>query len=299
MKTKALVSVITVNYNQPEMTRELITSLHKQTYRHLEIIVVENGSPTRAVNPYEASFQNVRIICSSRNLGFAGGNNLGIAQAKGDYLFFINNDTVLQAQAIEKLLEVFEQSPQTGAVSPKIMYYDAPELIQYAGFTPICRYTGRNQLIGAMEEDRGQHDKARTTAFAHGAAMMISRRVLNKVGPMPESFFLYYEEMDWCEQIRRQGFQIMYEPGAVIYHKESLAVGQDSPLKTYYMSRNRLLFMRRNVRGRHLLIFLVFYLTVASTKFLLSRIFNGQWKHVKAYCKGLFWHVRLAKHHMK
>jgi GT2 family glycosyltransferase len=104
----------------------------------------------------------------------------------------------------------------------------------------------RNRSIGFGEEDHGQYDTAHPTPYAHGAAMMVKREVVEKAGLMPEYYFLYYEELDWSMMIRRAGFEIWYEPTSTIYHKESQSTGQKSPLRTYYITRNRLLFVKRN-----------------------------------------------------
>src|SRR5690606_29058437 len=107
----------------------------------------------------------------------------------------------------------------------------------------------RNTGIGGMDDDVGQYDQVTTeTGYCHGAAMICRRSDLEKVGLMAENFFLYYEELDWCEKFRRAGFRIGFTGKAKIYHKESMSVGKESRLKTYYMVRNRWLFIRRNTK---------------------------------------------------
>lgn len=279
MKTKKpLVSIITVNFHQAAVTVDLLHSIEKNSYKNVEVIVVDNGSLEDCSAVFRKAYPSVKNLVSAENLGFAGGNNLGIAAATGDYLFFINNDTILTDGLIESLLSRFSIDSDIGAVSPKIRYYDNPNVIQYAGFTEMNSLTGRNVAIGKNETDKGQHDTAYATAYAHGAAMMVSREVIDYVGDMPEDFFLYYEELDWCAQIRRAGFSIWYEPAGLIYHKESAAVGKMSPLKIYYITRNRLLFMRRNVSGWRLATFLTYFYSITvpvkSVSFLLRQQFS-------------------------
>lgn len=257
-----LVSIITVNFRQPHVTVALLESIVQNSYKKVEVILVDNGSLADFSVLFKKAYPSVKIIISAENLGFAGGNNVGIAKAAGDFLFFVNNDTILTDGLIEGLLSRFAKNPQIGVVSPKIRYYDKPDTIQYAGFTEIHAITGRNIAIGKNEIDNGQHDVAYSTAYAHGAAMMVSRKVIEKVGFMPEEFFLYYEELDWCAHIRRAGFSIWYEPEGLIYHKESASVGKMNALKTYYLTRNRLLFMRRNVKGWRLASFLTYFYAV-------------------------------------
>lgn len=272
-----LVSIITVNYRQAAVTVALLDSIVENSYKNVEVIVVDNGSLEDCTDLFKKAYPSVKLIVCSENLGFAGGNNLGIAEASGDYLFFVNNDTVLTNRLIEGLLSRFAINSNIGVVSPKIRYFDNPNTIQYAGFTEMNPITGRNEAIGKNEIDNGQHDTARPTAYAHGAAMMLSRKVIDTVGSMPEDFFLYYEELDWCAQICRAGFTIWYEPASLIYHKESASVGKMSPLKIHYLTRNRLLFMRRNIKGWRFAAFLTYFYSVTfplkSVSFLLKQEF--------------------------
>ncbi len=264
MKTQnPLVSIITVNYRQAAVTCALLDSIYSNTYKNVEIIVVDNGSQHDYTHEFQKHTPSVKTLISTENLGFAGGNNLGIKEATGDFLFFVNNDTVFTEGLIENLLARFSEKETIGAVSPKIRYYATPNIIQYAGFTEMGKLTGRNETIGKNETDKGQHDTACATPYAHGAAMMVRKEAIEKAGEMPEQFFLYYEELDWCCRIRQAGFEIWYEPSALIYHKESASVGKLSPLKVYYQNRNRLLFMKRNTQSLpYLSLFLTYFYAI-------------------------------------
>lgn len=279
------VSIVTVNFRQAAVTCDLLHSIAKLSYPKLETFVVDNGSLEDCSAQFKAQLPDVQVIVSKENLGFAGGNNLAIAKAKGDFVFLVNNDTVLSDGLIEALIARCQQ-PGVGAASPKIKYFDTPNIIQYAGFTPVNPLTGRNQAIGQGEVDEGQHDKARAVPYGHGAALMLRREVIEKIGLMPENFFLYYEELDWCEQIRRAGYQIWYEPASFILHKESISTGKASPLKTFYLTRNRLFFMRRNYFGWKLAAFLLFFCTVSLPIHISKQITQGKYDILKAFLKG-------------
>jgi len=246
-----VLSIITINYNGLKDTCDLMDSLPLED-TSLEVIVVDNASKHNEAVQIEQRYPHVKVIHSDRNLGFAGGNNLGIQVALGKYLFFINNDTVFRDKRLEvrgeidSLIQRLESSEEIGMVCPKIRFTWDHHPIQFAGYTPLSRITVRNQAIGCGEADYGQYDTAHPTPYAHGAAMMVKREAIEKAGMMPECYFLYYEELDWSLMIRRAGYTIWYEPACTIYHKESQATGQDSPLRTYYLTRNRLLFVRRN-----------------------------------------------------
>lgn len=284
------ISIITVNYNQTQATCEFLESTRKLTYPEFEVIVVDNGS-TENPKVISERYPEVNLIISEKNLGFAGGNNLGIKAAQGDYLFFVNNDTLLTPSVLESMIKRFEKDDDIGLISPKIKLHQHPEIIQYAGSTEINPLTGRNKTIGKYEKDEGQYNVARITHYGHGAAMMIKREVLKISGRMPEEFFLYYEEMDWCEQIKKAGYKIYYEPEALIYHKESLTVGKMSPLKTYYMTRNRILFMRRNMSLSNFFIFIVFFILFTVPKSILIYLIKRRKDLLKAFIQGACWHI--------
>ena len=247
------VSIITINYNGLADTCALLDTI---TFSDtMEVIVVDNASYNDEAGEIEKRYPTVQVIRSNRNLGFAGGNNLGIKAAKGRYIFLINNDTIFKGEKsevriqIQSLINRLESSQRIGAVCPKIRFAWDSHPIQFAGFTPLSSITLRNRSIGNGEEDRGQYDTAHPTPYAHGAAMMLKREAINKTGLMPECYFLYYEELDWSMMLTRAGYDIWYEPACTIYHKESKTTGQNSPLKTYYLTRNRLLLVRRNILG--------------------------------------------------
>jgi GT2 family glycosyltransferase len=289
MAAKPLVSIITINYNTTSLTVDLLQSIGYLTYPNIEIIVVDNASKENPVEALQRAYPDVRIILSKENLGFAGGNNLGIKAATGDFLFFVNNDTVLTPTILEGLVEIFDTYPDAGAVSPKFHYYQSPGTIEFAGYEEVNIFSGRNTMVGCKKKDYGQYDKPGVTHYAHGGGMMVPASVIAEVGPMPEVYFLYYEEFDWCEQIKRKGYQIYYQPKSLIYHKESMTVGKHSTLKTFYLNRNRILFMRRNVKGWPLVVFTLYFTLFTVPKNTLKYLYNNESNHLKAFWKGLAW----------
>jgi GT2 family glycosyltransferase len=282
---KPLISVITINYNGLEHTRGMLASFRKISYPNVEIIVVDNASKEDPSILLE-EFPEIILVKNPKNEGFAGGNNRGIEVAKGSYFFLINNDTEVSPNVMEGLLERADSSERVGMVCPKINYFDDPSIVQYAGFTNISLITGRGKGIGYLEKDQGQYQEPRITHLAHGAAMFIPRKVVEHVGMMAELYFLYYEEMDYCERIKKAGYEIWYEPSASILHKESMSVGKNSLLKTFYMSRNRWIYLRRNVEWPIFLFTSLYYFFVAIPKNFISHLFKGEFDHAQAYLKG-------------
>jgi len=279
------LSIITVNYNGLKDTCALIDSIPFN--EDMEVIVVDNGSQEDEANILQDLYPAIKTIHSDKNLGFAGGNNLGIKAARGRYLYLVNNDTIFKDFNPQVLIQRLESSQIIGGVCPKIRFAWDNNPIQYAGYTPLSPITIRNKAIGFGEEDKGQYDTPHQTPYAHGAAMMLKREVIDKVGLMPECFFLYYEELDWSMMITRAGYEIWYEPASTIYHKESQSTGQNSPLRTYYITRNRLLLVKRNYSGlkRHLAY--VYLQIVVATRDILKYTIKGQIDLLKATIKGL------------
>ena len=255
----------------------------------IEVIVVDNASANDEATLIAQRYPQVTVIRSQENLGFAGGNNLGIKAAHGKYLFFINNDTVLRPQTsdLRHLINRFESDEKIGVVCPKIRFAWDPQPIQYAGYTPLSRITMRNRSIGYGEDDHGQYDSPHPTPYAHGAAMMVKREAIERAGIMPECYFLYYEELDWSMMFRRAGYDIWYEPSVTIYHKESRATGQASPLKTYYLVRNRLLFAKRNIQGVQKYLTYSYLIAVVILRDTFVYLLKGKMAHLKASYKGI------------
>ena len=287
-----LVSIITVNYDHPEVTLALLSTLRLITYPNIEIIVVDNASPKDDPSILKNSFPEIIFIQSTVNLGFAGGNNLGIRKAQGKYLLFINNDTEVEPGFLEPLVAKCESDPTVGAVSPKIKFYYHSDTIQFCGQAPMNNYTMRSHGIGHGVIDNGQFDSDSRTHFVHGAAMMFPMEVIKKVGLMPECYFLYYEELDWCASIKRAGYQLWYVHNSTILHKESISTGKLSPFKTYYLNRSRLLYLRRNVKGITFFVALMYQLLVAIPKNLTVFLLKKDKGHFKAYARMLNWHLK-------
>lgn len=285
MHQECELSIITINYNGLDDTCALIETIPFND--KMEVIVVDNASTHDEVSEIKKRFPFVTIIKSEKNLGFAGGNNLGIKVSKGKYIFLINNDTIFKEFNIQALINRIESSNKIGIVCPKIRFAWGNNPIQFTGYTPLSKITVRNQAIGFGEEDKGQYDTAHPTPYAHGAAMLIKREAIEKVGLMPECFFLYYEELDWSMMFTRAGYQIWYEPTCTIYHKESQSTGQNSPLRTYYITRNRLLLVKRNYKGLNKYLAYGYLMGLVLPRDILKVCLKGQFELLKAALKGV------------
>ena len=285
MQKECNLSVITVNYNGLKDTCELIDSIPFND--EMEVIVVDNASANNEASVIEEKYPYIKVIRSDRNLGFAGGNNLGIRAALGKYIFLINNDTLFKDFNIQPLIDRLESSPKIGAVCPKIRFSWDNKTIQFCGYTPLSKVTVRNKSIGFGEADNGQYNTPHSTPYAHGAAMMIKKAVIDEVGLMPECYFLYYEELDWSMMITRAGYEIWYEPSCTIFHKESQTTGQNSPLRTYYITRNRLLLVKRNWKGITKYLSYFYLISLVASRDIIRNLVHGNYGNIKSISKGI------------
>ncbi|WP_158607130.1 glycosyltransferase family 2 protein [Pontibacter oryzae] len=290
-----MVSIISINYNGLQYTLQLLESLEQVSYPNFEVIIVDNASHEDP-SEIERSYPHVKLLRSKENLGFAGGNNLGLDLAKGEYYLLLNNDTEVEPGFLEPLVSTLEGNPSIGAASAKLVFHHSPGVLQYAGSTPINPFTGRGKSIGFGEQDSARFSRTEPTARAHGAAMLLPARVVEKVGKMPEMYFLYYEEMDYCAMINKAGYEIWYVGSSRVWHKESMAVGRDTPLKTYYMTRNRLLYLRRNVQGPVLWLSVAYFCSIAAPKNLLQFALKRRFDLLRACWRGMCWHLMPHKY---
>ena len=285
MNNAPLLSFITICYNGIADTCALIESIHKIIHSvSYEIIVVDNASREDEAAIIKMQYPTVITVRSPQNLGFSGGNNLGFEIAQGKYLFLINNDTYFETDGIQALINRLESHSEIGAVSPKICFAFPPQHIQFAGYTPLSSITMRNEPIGMGCPDDGSFfDVPHPSPYLHGAAMLIKREVVNRVGPMPEIYFLYYEELDWCTAMTRAGYVLWYEPLCTVFHKESQSTGQQS-----YLTRNRLLYSWRNFTGMRCSLSILYQMTVAAGKNSLVYLLKRRSDLAFAVWKGVF-----------
>lgn len=256
------VAVVTLNYNTDEDTHNLLTSLEKVHTPGftVEIFVVDNASKVPFALTSQEKKENIHLIHSEDNTGFAGGNNIGMKEALkrgADYILLVNNDTIVHPDMIKNMLEVLESDDAIGLVTPKIYFakghefhidrYKKEELgkvFWYAG-----GYTDWDNVKsvhrGVDEVDHGQYDKVEEVKFATGCCMLFKREVLEKVGLFDERYFLYYEDADLNERAQRAGYKIYYVPSAILVHVNAASsggAGRGNLLQDYFITRNQMLF---------------------------------------------------------
>lgn len=243
-----MVSIITINYNGWRDTCEMIASFREHETYSYEIIVVDNASSGDDAHCIAERFPDVKLVRSERNLGFAGGNNLGLRKALGEYVFFLNNDVIIKAPVLQSLVGCL-QGGEWGAVSPCIESLYKPGEIQYYGYTDMTLITLRHTTRPFDLSHKDEFLQPHQTDILHGCAMMVRRDVIECVGSMYEGYFLFYEEFDWSLRMREAGYKLFYDPQVVVYHKEGATIVKQSPLREYYLRRARVMYARRNLKG--------------------------------------------------
>jgi GT2 family glycosyltransferase len=250
------IAVIVVNWNQQEVTLECLASLRAQDYPSAEVILVDNGSYDGTVDTVRAQFPEVTVFQNAENLGFVGGNNVGITHALtagADYIMLLNNDTIVDRSMLNVLIAGMESDTSIGIAGPKMLYFDQPTVIWCAGNSINWR-TGDSVRMHAEEPDGAVSDVQQDVDYITGCGICLRREVVERIGLLDERFFIYYEETDWCMRARAEGWRTVSMPRARLWHKVSAAMGTTSPATDYYMTRNCLLFLVKNRHGVALLV---------------------------------------------
>jgi len=243
-----LVSAVVATHNGKEYLRECLRSLMAVAYPRLEVVVVDNASADGSALMVTDQFPVVKIVSSGSNLGWAGGNNLGIISATGRYILFLNNDAVVDVNVLMRLVEVAEKDQKIGVLGCKI-YFPGGATVQHAG--GLLRPSGDTLLVGYGQNDHGQFDVMRDVDWVSGAAIMVRRDVIDMVGGFDTFFGLYYEEADLCLRARELCFRVVYVPDAIVYHRMSVTIDRtlDDLSKYYRYQRSRLVFVIKNFRA--------------------------------------------------
>ncbi|MDP7666309.1 MAG: glycosyltransferase family 2 protein, partial [Candidatus Poseidoniia archaeon] len=245
------VSVIIPHWNGIEILSDCLDSLTKSTYPNLEIVVVDNASTDGSPEWVAENHPDVKLVRCDENHGYAGGCNRGAEVAKGEFLLFLNNDTVHEPGWIEPLVESMEVNETVAAVQPKILNYFERNKFDYAGgaggaLDILCFPFVRGRVFFELEEDEGQYDGAAEIFWASGTAFLVRKSVFEDSGGFDESFFAHQEEIDLQWRIHLMGYTIKAAPQSVVYHRNAATLPMESPRKKYLNHRNSLLMLLSN-----------------------------------------------------
>jgi GT2 family glycosyltransferase len=246
-----LVCIVLLNWNQCDDTLVCLESLAKISYCPTRVVVVDNGSTDDSVASIRRSYPGVEVIASSHNTGCAGGRNLGLAHARSlnsDLVLFLDNDTVVDPRFLSHLIDAAETNPGVGILSSKILLNSDPSVCWTAG--GVVNANGTVDALHYYTPSLEVPDSAFYVDWVPGCVLLARREVYEAIGTFDDSYFIYFEDIDWCVRASRLGFRIMVVPQSIVYHKVSQSSGGDySPLKLYYWARNRLLFMQKQTSG--------------------------------------------------
>ncbi len=245
------IVIIILNWNRPADTLECLESIKKLDTLHFDTIVVDNGSTDNSVALIKQQHSDITLLENGENLGFAEGNNRGIAEALkrgADYVLLLNNDTVVHPQLLNGFIEASRAHPEAGLFGAKIYFYDDPVLIWHAGGG--LSQDGRCFHYGAGESDLNKKwETIEEVAYVCGCALFIKSEVIHKIGGLCPKFFLIWEEIDFCFRARAAGYRSLFVPKAKLWHKISLSFeeGNRGPTWQYFYWRNRLLFLENHL----------------------------------------------------
>ncbi len=250
--TQPHVALIILNWNNAPDTLACLDSVSRLDYPNYHVLAVDNGSTDDSVACIRAAYPGIELLETGENLGYAGGNNVGIRHAlvrEAEYLCILNNDVVVAPDFLPPLLSALRDGPQVGVATPLVAEMREPERVWALGSQVDWRTgTVRRLHAGGSVQALRQSAPFAVDAAA-GAAMLVRNDVFQRVGFMDESFYLYYEETDWCLRVQRAGYRIVAVPASVVWHKVSATLGDTSPVIDYYMLRNQLRFISRHWRG--------------------------------------------------
>ncbi len=249
-----LVDIVILNWNGCRDTLACLASLRRLTYSNFHTIVVDNGSTDGSACEIRSAFPDVELIETGQNLGFAGGNNVGIRRAlerQSDYALLLNNDTEVDPKLIDAFVAAARNNTDAGVFSGKIYYHSEPERIWYFGTKWNPNTTHFDHPGHGVIDDGIGFSGISDTDYASGCAFFFSTARAQDVGLLDEDFFLYFEETDWCYRARAKGYRSVVVPEAKLWHKVSASTGGvDSPLMIYFMTRNKLLWAKKHLNRR-------------------------------------------------
>jgi len=287
------ICIIILNWNGYHITRECLLSLKSITYTNNTIILVDNGSTDNSIEKLSQEFKQIDYLTLTKNYGFAGGNNRGIEYAiikyNPEYILLLNNDTVVNSDFLNKLIDPFRGNDKVYAAVPKIYFYDKKDIIWSAG-GKISKLTGIVTEYGKNKKDSAATTRQGATGFMNGCAALLSAKAINEIGLFDEQFFAYSEDTDYSIRILKSGHTIVYVPESVIYHKVSHSFRRNNGnwFKYYLATRNIILLQRKHLDKSLFPVFVAVFIFRWVLYMTLKLIILSQFKPALAICRGFY-----------
>ena len=290
---KSIVSIVIPHWNNVDILTECLESISATDFESVETIVVDNASTDNSVASVRSNYPNVKLIENDKNYGYAGGCNIGAEAASGDFLIFLNNDTVQEKDWISNLIKTINSDDKIAAVQPKILNYYDRNVFDYAGGSGghmdiYCFPFARGRIFSFQENDEGQYNNKEKCFWSSGTCFMVRRELFQKSGGFDESFFAHMEEIDLCWRLYAMGFEVWVEPDSVVYHKNALTLPMYSHKKYYLNHRNSLLMLLGNYSIKNIFLIGIPRLILEKIACFYS-ILMLDWRHFTAILRSLFW----------
>ncbi len=293
-KKEELVSVVIVTRNRKQDALICIQSIFSQSYKNLQVILVDNASLDDTAEVAVKKFPTIIVVKSLLNTGGAGGRNLGIPKAKGEFVLFMDDDARADKEMIKELVNVMSSDPKIGIVQPKIYELERKNMIQGVGHG-INLLTGRVYGIGVHVEDKGQFEEVLEIPMA-GCTWMVRRSIFNKIGTYDEDYFIPYEDSDFSHRVKLSKDKVLFVPLAKVWHRGPKKtfihpwiewIGITTPERAYRVSRNKIIFMRKHAPLMNFLVFLLVFIPIYTFLHSVIMIFTKRIDLLVSYWRGL------------
>ena len=280
-----IVTIVIVNWNGKKYLKGCLDSLQKQSYCDYEAIIVDNGSKDGSVEYIQQNYPNIKLFQLKRNMGYSVGINVALEHSKNKYIIALNNDTTLDQNWLSELVKMAELDERIGSCQPKILSLQNPAFIDSVGLS--INKEGEAFQIGFQEKDTGQYNAVRELLGACSASVLYRRQALMQIGGFDEDFFAYFEDVDVALRLNRAGWKCMYVPTAMVYHYGSATGINDSPFKTYLLTRNQYYYRIKNQSATLLLRFLI-KMPIVITRRAILLIKSRHFRILLSFFRGNF-----------
>jgi len=288
-----LLSIIILNYNGGVYTERCLSAIKNLTYPNYEVILVDNASTDRSEKIANEVFSELKLIKNRKNLGYAGGNNVGIEAAKGEYILLLNNDTEVEPDFLEPLVEAFMQDARIGALQSKILWLDDRERLDGVG--SFLTITGFLYHVGYGKRDSERYSKKTEIFAAKGACLCFRKTALEKTGLFDEDYFVYFEDTDLCWRVYLAGYKIFFVPDSIIYHKGAQTAEKlPNAFIHYHSYKNRIMTLIKNLSFFNLLRILPLHI-FCCVGISLIYLLKGKIGLSMALFRALFYNIRHVK----